>query len=246
MIILWLFLAGIAAGFINTLAGGGSVLTLPILILAGVPSNYANGTNRIAIMIQNATSTIRFHKYGQLKIKSIRHIAIATIIGSFAGTMLAVNIDSESFDKILGFVFILVLLLMIRPHKQLQEKSLPRWLEFLIFLLVGFYGGFIQVGIGLILLATLNLVEKFSLIKANAVKVFITFCYTIFSVIIFAISGMIIWKYGLILAAGNMLGAFLGVQAAIKIGDTIIKIVLSIAVILACLKLFGVFEMIGL
>lgn len=246
MIFLWLFLAGIAAGFINTLAGGGSILTLPILILAGVPSPQANATNRIAILLQNSTAVSRFHKHGKLHVKSVIHITIATVFGAIIGSFFAVGIDSLVFDKVLGVVFIFVLILMLKPKKRFKGKPLPRWLEIMIFLLVGFYGGFIQVGIGLILLATLNLVEHFSLVKANAIKVFITLCYSFFSVIIFAFSGMIIWLYGLTLAAGNMAGAWLGVHAAIKIGDKIIKIVLSTAVIIACLKLFGVFKLIGL
>ena len=244
--LIFLFLAGIAAGFINTLAGGGSVLTLPILILAGVPSPQANATNRIAILLQNTTSTVRFHRYGKLQINSVIHITLAAVFGSLFGSFLAVNIDPAVFDKILGFVFIFVLIMMLKPKRNFRGKSLPRWLEIVIFLAVGFYGGLVQVGIGLILLATLNLVEHFSLIKANAIKVFITMCYTIFSVIIFASSGMIIWKYGLILSAGNMLGAWLGVHAAIKIGDKVIKIVLSTAIIISCLKLFGVFALLGL
>ena len=104
----------------------------------------------------------------------------------------------------------------------------------------------IQVGVGFIFLATLNLVEEFDLIKANAVKVFIVMSYTVFVVIIFAFSGKVIWKYGLVLAAGNSVGAFIGVKAAITRGEKFVKIVLTVAVIIACLKLFGVFKLIGI
>jgi len=137
---------------------------------------------------------------------------------------------------------------MLKPHKKRSSltKKLPRWLEFIIFLIVGFYGGLIQVGVGFIFLATLNLVEEFDLIKANAAKVFIVMSYTIFVVIIFAFSGKVIWKYGLVLAAGNSVGAFIGVKAAITRGEKFVKIVLTVAVIIACLKLFGVFKLFGI
>lgn len=243
-----LFFTGIIAGFINTLAGGGSVLVLPVLILAGLPSPIANATNRVAIFIQNVTATHRFHKHRELNIKPVIHISIAAVIGSIIGSIFAVKVDSATFDKILGIVFLGILILMLRPHKSKNRftKKLPKWVEVTIFLAVGFYGGFIQAGVGFIFLATLNLIEEFNLIKANAVKVFIIMCYTFFAVIIFTISGKIIWKFGLILAAGNMIGAYLGVKAAIRKGEKFVKIVLSAAIIIACFKLFGILKYIGL
>jgi uncharacterized membrane protein YfcA len=243
-----LFLIGIIAGFINTLAGGGSALVLPILIVAGIPSPIANATNRVAILLQNITGSYRFHKHNVLEVRSIVHITIAAIIGAVAGSIFAVNITSAYYDKILAVVFIIILILMLKPHKKKSAltSTLPKWLEFIIFLIIGFYGGLVQVGIGFIFLATLNLIEEFDLIKANAIKVFIIMSYTFFTVIIFALSGKIIWKYGLVLASGNVIGAFIGVKAAITGGERFVKIILTIAIIIACLKLFGVFQLIGI
>lgn len=247
LILFILFIVGIIAGFINTLAGGGSTLTLPVLILAGMPSPMANATNRIAILFQNSVAVQRFHKHKKLDIKNIRLITLATIIGSVFGALFAANIKADHFDTILGFVFLIILILMLIPHhRKAKNLNLPKQIEFIIFLGVGFYGGFIQAGIGFILLATLNLVEDFDLIRANAAKVFIIICYTIFAVLIFSFSGKIIWKYGLILALGNMIGAFLGVKAAIQKGEKFVKIIIATAVIIASLKLFGFFELIGL
>ncbi len=243
-----LFLIGIVAGFINTLAGGGSILVLPVLILAGIPSTIANATNRVAILFQNITGTYRFHKHNQLKIKPVIHITISAIIGAIIGSIFAVKISSSLFDKILGIILIFLLLLMFRPHKERNNYTnlLPKWIECLVFLLVGFYGGFIQAGVGFIFLASLNLIEEFNLIKANAVKVFIIMSYTIFAVIIFTISGKIIWKYGLILSLGNILGAYLGVKAAIQKGERFVRFILAFAMTIACLKLFGILKLLGL
>lgn len=246
LIFLLIFITGIAAGFINTLAGGGSTLVLPVLILAGMPSPIANATNRVAILMQNITATNRFHKHGKLQVKPVIHITIAAVIGAIIGSFFAIKVDSALFDKILGIVFIFILLMMLRPKTKKQSKNLPSWLEFVIFLGVGFYGGFIQAGVGFIFLATLNLIEKYDLVQANAVKVFIVMCYTLFAVIIFAFSGKILWVHGLVLACGNSLGAFLGVKAAVKKGEKAVKIVLAVAIIIACLKLFGILKLIGL
>lgn len=248
VLIILLFIAGVLAGFINTLAGGGSALVLPVLIMAGIPSPIANATNRVAILLQNATGTYRFHKHNLLNVRNIAHITIATIIGAISGSIIVVNIPSLYYDKILAVVFVVILIVMLRPQKNSSTitKRLPRWLEFIIFLIVGFYGGLIQVGVGFVFLATLNLVEEFDLIKANAVKVFMIMCYTIFVVIIFTISGKVIWKYALILSVGNMIGAFIGVKAAISGGEKLVKIILTIAILIACLKLFGVFKLLGI
>lgn len=245
--IILLILVGTAAGFINTLAGGGSSLVLPVLILLGLPSPIANATNRVAILFQNLTGTIRFHKHGKLDVKPVIHITIAASLGAIVGSLFAVKLNSAVFDKILGIAFIFILIMVLK-HKQKKTyaRVLPKWLEFIIFLMVGFYGGFIQVGIGFILLGTLSLVENFSLVRANAVKVFIIFCYTIFAVIIFTFSHKIIWLYGLILAIGNIIGAWIGVHSAVKHGDRIVKIVLATAIFIACLKLFGILKLIGL
>ena len=240
---LFLFLVGIFAGFLNTLAGGGSILVLPILILFGLPSPIANATNRVAILFQNLTGSYRFHKHRILQIKPVFHIVIAAIFGSIIGSLFAVKLNSAVFDKILGIVLLSLLFLMLKPHKQKNRFTgkLPKWLEIAIFIIIGFYGGFIQVGIGFIFLATLNLIEEYNLVEANAVKVFIIMSYTVFAVIIFTISGKIIWKYGLTLAAGNIIGAVIGVKAAVKKGDKFIKVILSVAIIVASLKLFGIF-----
>ena len=246
MTFLLIFAVGIIAGFINTLAGGGSTLVLPVLILAGLQSPVANATNRIAILFQNATATKKFHEHKVLTIQPIIHITIATIIGAVVGSFFAIKIESELFDKILGIVFIFILFMMLSPKQKRKSRALPKWLEFTIFLAVGFYGGFIQAGVGFVFLATLNLVDDYNLLKANAIKVFIVLSYTIFSVIIFAISGKILWLHGLVLACGNSIGAYIGVKTAITGGEKIIKIVITIAILIACLKLFGVFKLIGI
>ncbi|MEA1986097.1 MAG: sulfite exporter TauE/SafE family protein [Candidatus Marinimicrobia bacterium] len=243
MIYFLIFGVGIFAGFINSIAGGGSTLTLPVLILAGLPSPIANATNRVGIIFQTGMASSRFKKHKQLEIKPYLHIIIASIVGAIAGSLFVVNISSQYFDKILGFALIFILILTFIPRDKFQNiHHAPKWLEVVIFFIVGIYGGSIQAGIGFILLITLKFVENFNLIKANATKVFIVFCYTIFAIIIFQFSHQIVWSYGLLLAGGNIIGAYIGVHTAIKGGEKAIKIIIAVAIALASLKLFGVFE----
>lgn len=244
MIYILIFLAGVTAGFMNTLAGGGSTLTIPVLILAGVPANLANTTNRIAIWFQTGVASAKFHKKGKLSIKPYIHITISAIIGAVIGSFYAIEINSANFEKVLSVIFVLILILMFKPKKFQDKvaKKIPKWAECLIFLLVGLYGGFIQAGVGFIFLASLNLVEKSNLVEANATKSFIIFVYTTFAFIIFIISGKIMWKLGLLLTCGNVTGAYIGVNTAIKGGEKVIRIVIVIAVVLAILKMFDVIK----
>jgi len=233
---------GILAGIINTLAGGGSMLTLPILILSGLPSPIANATNRVAIFFQNVTATVKFKSHGELKIKPVLPIAGAAVIGSIIGSLFAVKLDSQTFDKILGTLLLFMLIFILLPKKKQnkKEQNLPLIVELIVFFGIGLYGGFIQAGVGFLFLGALNLLSNKDLIKSNAIKVFIVGTYTFFALVIFIIADKIVWKYGIILAIGNSIGAYLGVKLAIKKGEVIIKIILTIAILTSFLKLFGI------
>lgn len=236
-----LIISGIGAGFINTLSGGGSALSLPVLVLMGLPAPVANATNRVAILLQNLVGTSAFYREGELKIKPIFHILIPAVCGGIVGSFTAVNLNSEVFETVLGIVFLFMIVQLFLPKKiKKEERKTPRWLESLLFLFVGFYGGAIQVGVGLLFLIILNRFSNINLVKSNAIKVSIVLGYTIPVVVIFAVNNLIIWKYGLILAAGNMTGAYLGVKTAVKGGEKIIKGILLFAMIFASLKLFGI------
>lgn len=239
-----LFITGIFTGITNTLAGGGSAITLPVLIFIGLPSPIANATNRVAIFFQNATATASFKKHNQLEIKPAIPLAIAAIFGSIIGSYTATKIDTASYDKILAIVMLFILVAILKPKSNKDENnlSIPKYLEIIIFLAIGFYGGFIQAGVGFIILAALNLIFDKNLIQANAIKVFIVGVYTIFALVIFALADKIVWKYGIALAAGKSLGAIIGVKLAIKKGEMVIKIILTIAILASFFKLFGLLK----
>jgi len=246
-LILALIGTGLAAGFINTTAGGGSMLTLPLLMFLGLPANVANGTNRIAILLQNIIGVRTFHKNKVLDFSVDYKLAIPAIIGSVIGALFAVEIDEALLKKIIaGLMVGMFLLVILKPDVWVKERAgavaaKPTVAQYIIFFFIGLYGGFIQMGVGFFLLAGLVLGCGHDLVKANAVKVLIVLIYTVFSLGIFFYHKQVEAVAGLILAAGNMGGAWLGANFAIKGGAKYVRYVLIAALLIVILNLFGVF-----
>jgi uncharacterized membrane protein YfcA len=239
---------GLIAGFINTLAGSGSLLTLPLLMFLGLPANVANGTNRIAILLQNVVGVSSFRQQRVLDFREGLKIGIPAVIGSLLGARIAVHLDDALMEKFIGGLLIgMFFLIILRPNRWLkgregQSPVKPAW-QFLIFFLIGIYGGFIQAGVGFFLLAGLVIGAGHELVRANALKVFIVFLYTPFALAIFIMSGDVNYVLGFILAIGNMLGAFFGARVAVRWGAPAVRVFLLVALFFASLKLMGVFEL---
>lgn len=234
-------LTGIAAGFINTVAGGGSLISLPILTFLGLGIDVANGTNRIAILMQNIAATHRFKKNNVDVSKDVLRLGIPTLIGAVVGTSIAVNLNKEVLEKVISLILIiLAVLLVFRPKmwsEKKRKKKVSQIAQYLIFFGLGIYGGFIQAGIGFFLITAIVLVKGFDLVKTNALKVGIIAIYTVLSLIIFFISGKVNIVFGLVLGVGNSIGGILGAQFSVKKGTKWIRIVLFFAVIVSALKM---------
>ncbi len=242
--IILIFLVGLIAGFINVNAGGGSTLTLPSLIFIGLDGALANGTNRVGILIQNIVALIKLKKENYSQARLSLKLALFTLPGVIVGAILAVNISNETFKTILGIVLIGVVVSMLLPRKQINynnsaEKKIPPTVYLALFG-IGFYGGFVQAGVGFLLIATLYYLMHFNLIYVNMHKMFIITIYTIPALIIFIYSGNVNWIYGLTLAAGNSIGGWWGVKLAIKKGEKFIKIILIVAILIMSLKLLKI------
>lgn len=246
-IILALIGTGVAAGFFNTTAGGGSMLTIPLLMFIGLPANVANGTNRIAIVLQNIVAVSTFRKKKIIDLKTDSRLAIPAIVGAVIGALVAVEINVELLKKVIAGLMVLMLFVVIlKPDAWVKERAgqtgaKPTVLQYIIFFFVGLYGGFIQMGIGFFMLAALVLGAGFDLVKANAIKVFIALLYTVFALGIFFYHKQVDLVAGLILAAGNMMGAWLGVHFQVKGGAKYVRYVLILAMLIVILNLFGVF-----
>ncbi len=242
-----IFLAGIVAAFINVNAGGGSLLTLPALIFLGLPPVVANGTNRIAILVGAISATRNFKNKGVFDWKFGLELAIPAVIGATIGSSIAVTIPDKMFNTILSCVMILVVIaIIVNPQKRIKGaiEALTRTKKIvagIVFFFVGFYGGFIQAGVGFLIMATLALITGLSLVRINALKVFVVLIYTIFSLVVFVLNGKVNLPMGLALSAGHAIGAHLGASFAVKKGDKWIRGILVIAVIAMALKLSGIF-----
>lgn len=233
---------GLVAGIINTLAAGGSLLTLPVLMALGLPPNMANGTNRIAILLQNVVGVSRFHKEKVMDFPSGFRVGIPAAAGAIAGAFIAVNLNDEVMKLAIAGVMILVFfLILLKPNRWINSHEshppIPYWLQVIVFFFVGIYGGFIQAGVGFFLLTSLVLGSGFELVKANALKLLIILLYTPLALLIFFMNGDVNLWIGLVLAVGNMTGAWIGTKIAVKWGAVLIRYFVLVAILIASTKL---------
>jgi uncharacterized membrane protein YfcA len=247
-IILAVIAVGFLAGFINTLAGSGSLLTLPLLMFLGLPANVANGTNRIGILFQSIVASGSFKQKKVLDFKVGFWLGVPSIIGAIAGSLWAVNLTDEIMRIFIGILLVVMFFIILyKPDAWIKGqagkvKEKPSVLQMIIFFGIGLYGGFIQAGVGFFLLGGLVLGAGYDLVKANAIKVFITLLFTIPALIVFVINAQVNYLLGFVLAIGSMLGAFVGAKVAVSWGAKFVRYVLLAAILGSALKLFGVFN----
>jgi uncharacterized membrane protein YfcA len=240
--------AGFGAGFINTLAGSGSLITLPLLIFLGIPANVANGTNRVGVLFQNIVSTESFRRREVLDMRGSVILSVPAVLGSLIGAQIAVDLNEELMELAIGVLMVVMLLVIVlRPNRWLQGElkkmgERPSILQLVLFFFIGMYGGFLQAGVGIFLLAGLVLGIGYDLVRANAVKVFIILAFTISSLIVFMINGQVLWGMGLLLAVGNSLGAWAAARMAVERGANFVRWLLIAVVAVSAAELLGVFE----
>jgi uncharacterized membrane protein YfcA len=244
-----LFGAGLVAGFMNVIAGGGSLITLPALIFLGLPPTVANGTNRIAILLQNATSIVRFRQKGYWDPVLGLKLAVPAMLGSIVGSRIAVDIPEHLFRVILSIVMVMVLVLMVlrrrKPTDEERSEPLSRGRQIAlmaVFFGVGIYGGFIQAGVGFIIMTSLSLLTGMTLVRINSLKVFLVGFYTVSALVVFVMNGKVALMAGLVLAAGNSIGAWVSTTFSVRKGDKWIRILFVIAVLLMTVKVSGLWD----
>ena len=237
-----LLLVGIVVGFVNVMAGGGSLLTIPIMLFMGVPGPVANGTNRIAIIAQMATAVIAFFKKGYSDFKLSLTLALAAIPSAVVGAYAGTRLEGVWFNRVVAVIMLVVMLVMavkkdgepaIRTPPEKPRLALAHVLMFL----VGFYGGFIQIGIGLLFMPVLNKTLGLDLVRVNMHKTFIISVYTTAALIVFAWQVEIFWILGLSLAVGTSIGAWLSAHVQVSKGERVIKVVLNIVLALIIIRL---------
>ncbi|WP_108867310.1 sulfite exporter TauE/SafE family protein [Aquimarina aquimarini] len=244
LLLLILACIGFIAGVINTIAGGGSLLTLPLLIFMGLPPAVANGTNRIGIFIQSIFSIAGFKSKGIKPSSFGIYLGISALIGSLIGARIAVDIKGDTFNKILAIVMIIVVLFMVfKPKINIQDlvdrtQGKHLWISIFVFFLIGIYGGFIQAGVGIFILLGLTSINHLNLVKSNAIKALVVFIYTIGALAVFIYNNQIDYIYGFVLAIGNASGGWIASRWSVKKGEGLVKIFLIIMVITMAIKLW--------
>lgn len=242
--------AGFLQGFINTMAGAGTVVTYTLFYALGMPAHVVNGTVRIGVVAQTLISSFKFYRSNKLDLKKGLVLAIPIVIGSVMGTGVATNINKSTFELIVAILLSVLLLTMwINPKRWIEGRSIEYQrknsvTQLLLFMVIGFYGGFIHIGVGIFLLTALVLNAGYDVVKANAIKVFLVMCYIPISLGIFMLSGQVDYVSGIIAAIGNIGGGYLGANLAIKKGAKFVRTMVMIIIVLFVLHLFGFWNLI--
>jgi uncharacterized membrane protein YfcA len=241
-----LFGVGSVAGALNVIAGGGSLLTLPVMIFLGLPPTVANGTNRVAILAQNIGAVYSFHRHHVIDWRWLRLAAVPAVLGALAGAWAAVEIGDDAFRRTLAVIMVLVTVwtlwdpLKSRPvgdDLRGTESHLGRIGLVLAFFVVGIYGGFVQAGVGFLILAAVT-TAGLNVVRGNALKVLVVLSFTPLALAYFALNDRVAWGMGVALAAGNLLGGLLGVRLTVLKGHTWIKRVVTVTVIAFAIRLW--------
>ncbi len=234
---------GLVAGFINTVAGGGSIITLPILMFSGMGADVANGTNRVAILLQNVAATVGFRSQGVNKTRVAGMLAIPACLGALLGAWVAVSLDPLVLKRVFGGVLgLLAVVVLLRPGRWTEgsaegvkkASSLSSWL---VFFGIGLYGGFVQAGVGFLFLIGLVMWMGYDLVHANAVKVLTVLFYTGVALLVFVAKGHVEWIPGLTMAVGNMAGGAIASVYSVKRGVTWVRGFLVLFALISAVKL---------
>lgn len=242
----WMLLAlgGLAAGVINTLAGGGSLITVPLLVLLGLPATTANGTNRIGVLFQNGVSAWRFRREGLDGLRGAAPVLVPVLVGSVIGAAIASSMSAAVFRQVFGIAMIALLYPMLRGSRSANAdaKSEPRSRRTngLIFFGIGLYGGALQAGVGIFLIAALA-GSGLDLVRANSIKVVIIGALTLVAVPVFIAQGQVDWEFASALVVGFAIGGELGARAAIKGGERLIRPVLVLSVVAMSGRMLGLY-----
>ncbi|MCE7871189.1 sulfite exporter TauE/SafE family protein [bacterium CPR1] len=235
---------GFMAGFVNTLAGSGSLLTLPLLLWLGMPVHLANGTNRISVLLQNVVAVYSFRRQGNLELGRALWPTVWAILGSIGGAELAARMDARHLTWSLAVLMLLLVpFMLVSPRSWTTHAPRPwRWYHAPLFLAVGVYGGFIQGGVGIFLLAGLVLGLGTDLVQANGIKNWIVLWFTALSMWVFVAYGQVDWLVGVVLGLGSMPGAWVAARVAQKHGARLVHQVVVGVVILSALDMLGLFR----
>lgn len=234
---------GLVAGIVNAMAGGGSLLTVPLLVFAGVPGNTANGSNRVGVLANSLSAAGTFRRLGVAGLAGIGRILGPAVVGSLIGSIVVSQLADDTFERVFGFVMIPILIMSLRRpdvEAMADRPQWPTWLTTIVFFAIGLYGGAFQAGVGLMMIVALSRAGV-DLVVANNIKVIITFVFTVFALPVFIVNGDVDWAPALVLAVGLGVGGYLGARISVAGGERVIRPVLVVAVIAFAGRLLGLY-----
>ena len=241
-IVLSLLLSGLIVGFINTLAGGGTVISMAVFMWCGMPIIEAAGTNRIAVLMQNLVSTLVFRRQKMVDIRQATKLSIPVLIGTAIGAQFTMLITNGLYSVIFLFgLLFLGAMLVLKPKMwnnndttEIRSTTVALWITLFV---TGVYSGSIYVGVGYIFIAVFAVGYGYDLIRANALKGFMALILTPISLVLFIMHDQVNFKFGLVHGIGNIVGAYIGSKYAKQLGVPFIKKVLIIMLIISMIDL---------
>ena len=239
--ILILLFCGLLSGAINTLAGGGSLITLPMMIFLGLPPTIANGTNRVQLIFQNIFAVYGFKTKGISNFKFSSYLSISAVLGSIIGAYIAIDFNENDFKKLLSIIMILVMFSILLNNKRETleiNKIKNKWPSILIFFFIGIYGGFIHAGVGFLMILTLSKINYLKIAHSNSIKVFVALIFSTAAFLIFLYEGKVNWIYGINIGIGSALGGFFASRWSYNKSDKKFRYFLSLIILIMAIRLW--------
>jgi uncharacterized membrane protein YfcA len=231
---------GLVAGVVNTLAGGGSLLTVPLLVLTGLPGTLANGTNRVGVLLQTGFASLGFRAQGVGSVGEALPVLLPSAAGAVIGAAVASHLPDAVFERVFGVLMLVLLVPLLRGMRpRRRRRRAPPWLRGLVFFGIGLYAGSFQAGTGFLLLFALSF-GGFDLVKANSIKVLVAFCFVVLALPVFLLAGEVAWPQALCLGSGFAVGGAAGSRIAVRGGEKVIRPVLAVTVVALALRMIGV------
>ncbi|MCG8589098.1 MAG: sulfite exporter TauE/SafE family protein [Proteobacteria bacterium] len=234
---------GFAAGVLNTLAGGGSLITVPLLVLLGLPGTVANGSNRIGILVQNVAAAWQFRAEGVSGLRRAVPVLLPVGLGSVLGAWAVAQLRDETFERLFGVFMLLLLVPTLRgtgPERTEHRTAWPPWVSAAVFFAIGLYGGAFQAGVGLALILALSR-SGLDLVRANSVKTVVIAVLTAVAVPVFIVQGQVVWLHALVLAAGFAVGGVAGARLTVAGGERVVRPVLVVSVLALAGRMLGLY-----
>lgn len=241
-LLLILFFTGLFAGFVDSIAGGGGLLTMPVLLWSGLPPAVALGTNKLQGTIGTLTSSINFYHKGYIPFKSALSSVIMAFCGSALGTLSVTRIDSTTLSALLPLLLMLFAVYFFFSPR-LSDLDVRQRINRHVFAVtagfaIGFYDGFFGPGTGSFYVIAYVTLLGYGAIKATAHTKLLNFSSNISALLFFQLAGLVSWKIGLVMGIGQMIGSYAGSHMTMKHGVQLIKPMLIIVSAVLSIKLF--------